>query len=504
MWFNVALVLEETARRQPNRTAVIFGDTKLSYAELNAAANQMANVLCSLGIRRGDKVGLMLPNRPEFVIAFHGILKMGGVVVPLHVLLKAEEIRRIVQDSDAVALLAWQSCAGDAEQALTHVPTCGHLIRVGPDDGEDITMGMQPLTAMLSAASRSFETVRTSGDDTSAIVYTSGSTGQPKGAELTHFSIFVGIVDRVKTEPDLGRDGIWLGVLPLAFMAALPRVLTLACTGGAICLLERFDPVTVLAAIQRERVTSVTAVPHMYAAMIAEARRQSYDLSSLSSCVVGGAAPPPGLAEMIEQVLGVVPRLTYASTETGAVATTPKGERLPHGCVGRPRWGVDVRIADEHDNPLPVGAMGEILVRSPMAMKGYYKRPQETAEVMRNGWVHTGDIGYLDEDGYLYVVDRKKNMINRGGAKVYPAEVEAVLANHPAVAEAAVVGVPDPVRGEEVKAFVVLRPGMTATREDIMAFCKERMASYKVPRLLEFCAELPRTPHGKLARSELR
>jgi len=163
-----------------------------------------------------------------------------------------------------------------------------------------------------------------------------------------------------------------------------------------------------------------------------------------------------------------------------------------------------MRIADEHDNPLPVGSMGEILVRSHMAMKGYYKRPQETAEVMRNGWVHTGDIGYLDEDGYLYVVDRKKNMINRGGAKVYPAEVEAVLANHPAVAEAAVVGVPDPVRGEEVKAFVVLRPGMTATREDIMAFCKERMASYKVPRLLEFCAELPRTPHGKLARSELR
>jgi len=312
------------------------------------------------------------------------------------------------------------------------------------------------------------------------------------------------LINTVDAVPELNERSIWLGILPFSFSAGLFRLTTTLFVGGTATLLERFDPVRALETIERDRVTCINAVPPMFLRMMEQMERQHYDLSSLTSVMFGGAVPAPELVEKMAAAFGVMPRVVYGSAESGGLAATPSGELPRPGSVGRIWWGVEVRIADDEDNPLPTGTSGEVLVRSPMNMKGYYKQPAQTAETMRNGWVHTGDIGYLDEADNLYIVDRKKNVINRGGAKVFPAEVEQELLSHPAVLDAAVVGVPDAVQGEEVKAFVVLRPGMALTADEIIAYCRQRMAKYKAPRLVEFCPELPRSPHGKLVKIGLR
>ncbi len=501
MWFNLALTLQETARRYADKIALTAGEGRVSYAELDAAANRVANALRALGVQQGEKVAIMLPNAIEFPMVFYGVLKAGGVAVLLNAMLKAGEIQHILTDSGAAALLAWDGCADIASEALVGVPSCRHLLRVPGDDRTG--HGASSLAALLPQVSPACDMAAVAPGDTALIFYTSGTTGQPKGVEHSHLAAFLWAVNRVPVERGLGEKSVSLAVFPFSFLAGLMNLLTIVYVGGRLVLLERFDPARALAAIERERVTTISAVPHAYARLVAEMERGRYDVSSLVSCSMGGAPPTRGLLEAIERAFAVIPRVSYASTETGTVATTPADVRPAPGCVGRPWWGVEVRIGDDDDNPLPPGVLGEILVRSPMVMKGYYERPQETAEALRNGWLHTGDIGYLDESGYLYVIDRKKTMINRGGFKVYPAEVERVLLTHPAVAEAAVVGVPDSVRGEEVKAYVVLKPGMAVTADEIVAYCRQRLASYKLPRLVEFRTHLPRNPQGKVVRSDL-
>jgi len=501
MWFNIALALQETARRHPDRLAV-RGPRPLTYGELNRASNCVANGLAALGLRPGDRAAFILPNVPEFLVLLYGILKMGGVAVPISPVLKAREIQQTLTDCGAVALFAWHSYLHEAQQGLAGAEGCG-LIVVGDEEEAALPEGMLPLAALMAQAAGDHEVARRSPDDTAMIVYTSGTTGQAKGAELSHLAAFLSALVRSGAEPNVGAQHVRLETVPLAGAMGLLRVHGTVYLGGSLYLMERFDAVQALTDIQRERVAALSTVPPVYASLMQEMQARPYDVSSIVSCMIAGAAAPPGLMETIKEKFGITPMVAYGATEAGPVAATTQQDPLRPGLGGRPLWGVEVRIADAEDKPLPVGVPGEILVRSPMAMKGYYRRPQETDEVMRNGWLHTGDVGYLDASGYLYVTDRKKTMINRGGFKVYPAEVEAVLVSHPAVAEAAVVGVPDSVRGEEVKAFVVLRPSAAATADEIVAYCRQRMATYKVPRLVEFRTHLPRNAQGKIIRGQL-
>lgn len=501
MWFNIALVLEETARRHPDRL-VVRGGRPLTYGELDRAANRVANGLNGLGVRQGDRVAFLLPTVPEFFIVHYGIQKMGGICVPLSPVLKAGEMRRALADSGAVVLFAWCAYAPEVQQALTEIEEC-RLILVDAADGASLPEGAQALSALITQASDKHELARLSAEDTAMIAYTSGTTGQAKGVELSHLACYVSALVRNGAEPNVGADSLRLEMVPLSATTGLMRVHGTVLMGGSFFLMERFNPVQALTIIQRERVAAFSTVPPMYAAMIQEMEARHYDVSSIVSCMIGGAAAPPALLEKIKRSFGVTPLVAYGATESGPVAAMTQADPLRAGLLGRALWGVELRIADEEDRPLPVGERGEILVRSPMAMKGYYGRPQDTAQVVRNGWVDTGDIGYLDDEGYLYIVDRQKDIINRGGAKVSPIEVEQVLLTHPAILDAAVVGVPDPVQGEEVKAFVVLQPGMAATAEEIVAYCKKRIASYKAPRLVEFCEGLPRNAQGKVLRRQL-
>jgi len=503
---NMAISLVESARRDPAKTAVLLGENKLSYAELNAASSKVANALKSLGVRPGDKVALMLPNVPQFPIVYYGILKLGATVVPLNVLFKAGEIDYHLQDADAVALFAWEELIDEAKKGFDLAETCKYLIVVNLPGSDALPEGAISYNALLATASPACELSWTMPDDTAVILYTAGTTGRPKGAELTHFNMFYNAAfcaDRlVGATP---RDVI-AAALPLFHSFGQTCAMNLAIYAGAtLSMLPHFAPQAALEMFQRDRVTLFAGVPTMYFYLLNFPEADKYDLSALRLCVSGGAALPVEVMKAFEKKYNVVILEGYGLSETSPVASfNVREQRRKPGSIGIPIWGTEMRVVDDEDVHMPVGALGEIVIRGHNVMKGYYKRPEATAEVMRNGWFHTGDIARMDEEGYFYIVDRKKDMIIHGGFNVYPREVEDVLYAHPAVSEVAVVGVPDEALGEEVKALVVLKPGMTATAEELMAYCQERVASFKCPRIVEFRDSLPKGAAGRILKRELR
>lgn len=506
MSLNLAIILQESARLYPHKTAVICGDQRLSYAELNAAANQVANALRSLGIRPGDKVAMMLPNVPQFPIIYYAILKLGATVVPLNTLFRASEVEYHLEDSDSVAFFVWEAQAEEARKAFIKVETCRHMVVVNSPGSDYLPEGALSYDALRAVASPNFELVWTMPDDTAVILYTAGTTGRPKGAELTHFNMFYNAVFTADRLLGLTCHDVGLAALPLFHSFGQTCVMnTLIYVGGTISMLPRFEPDRALEAIQRDRVTYFAGVPTMYFYLVHYPNAERFDTSSLRLCITGGAAMPVPVMKEFEKRYNVILLEGYGLSETSPVATfnLRERERKP-GSIGLPIWGTEVRVVNDDDVPVPFGEAGEIVIRGHNVMKGYYKRPEATAEVMRNGWFHTGDIARADEEGYLYIVDRKKDMIIRGGLNVYPREVEDVLYGHPAIDEAAVIGVPDEALGEEVKAIVVLKPGQKVTAEEIIAYCKERMASYKYPRYVEFRDSLPKGPSGKVLKRELR
>jgi long-chain acyl-CoA synthetase len=510
MSLNLATMLTETSRTKPNTTAIIFDDFKMTYAELHAASNMFANALAAAGIQQGQKVALMLPNIPQFVICYFGILKLGATVVPLNVLLKAPEVAYHLGDSDAVMLIVWEGFLAEAVSGYQQVPACEHLVvvnapgsRVLPD-----VAGATSFDAMMTSASPKFEMAATMPDDTALILYTSGTTGRPKGAELSHFNLFFN--SRVSAD-SLGvewRPGdVTLVALPLFHSFGLSAVLGVAVTVGAtMTLMARFEPVKAFEVMQRDHVTAFSGVPTMYIYLLNHPDREKYDLSSLRICVSGGASLPVEILQGWERAFGIKILEGYGLSETSPTASfNVLFKPTKPGTVGIPIWGVEMKVVDGQDNEVPVGQVGEIVIRGHNVMKGYYKRPTETAEVLRRGWFHTGDMGIMDEDGYFSIVDRKKDMVIRGGFNIYPRELEEVLFTHPAVAEAAVIGVPDTKMGEEVKAIIYLKPGMTTSEDDIRNFCKERLAAYKYPRIIQFTDQpLPKNATGKVLKRELR
>ena len=504
---NLATLLEESTRRTPAKLAVIFDDMKLRYAEVNGAANKIANGLVGLGIKPGDKVAILLPNTPHFVLAYYAILKAGGVVVPLNVLFKQHEIAYHLQDSDAVALIAFEGFLAEAAQGFAMADGCTHLVVAqAPGSQAQLPQGALPLTALMAETPPTFDTVQTMPDDTAVILYTSGTTGRPKGAELSHANLFFNVLVGSKDVIRMGPDDIGLAALPLFHSFGQTCVMnTMMYLGGTMTLMPRFEPQKALEIMARDRVTFFAGVPTMYFYLLNFPNAGQYDLSALRRCVSGGSAMPVEVMHAFNKKYNVTILEGYGLSETAPVASFNHLDREPKpGSIGTPIWGVEMGVVDAEGNPVPLGELGEIVIRGHNIMKGYYKRPDATAESIRNGWFFTGDVAYMDADGYFFIKDRVKDMIIRGGFNVYPREIEEVLYAHPAIAEAAVIGIPDEALGEEVRAVVSLKPDQQASEDEIIAFCKEQLAAYKYPRSVEFRDTLPKTATGKILKRELR
>ncbi|MEV0724253.1 long-chain fatty acid--CoA ligase [Micromonospora purpureochromogenes] len=511
---NLALMLEGTAERVPGREAVVLGDTRLSYAQLDGAANQVANLLVESGIRPGDRVALSCPNLPYFPIVYYGILKAGAVVVPLNVLLKAGEIAYHLRDSGAKAYFCFEGTpelpmGAEGWRGFGRADECGRffLMTADPQAPSPID-GATTLGSALAGKAPRFETVVTEATDTAVILYTSGTTGQPKGAELTHANMVMNALTCWRLFGAADED-VHLVTLPLFHSFGQTVQMNAGLYGGAtLVLLPRFDARTALALMTRERVTFFAGVPTMYWGLLSvggENGNVSTIAANLRMAISGGAALPVEILEQVEKVYGVRIREGYGLSETSPVASfNHPGREAKPGSIGQPVWGVRMRLVDADWNEVPEGESGEIAIRGHNVMKGYHGQPDATAEMLRDAWFRTGDVARRDEDGYYFIVDRAKDMIVRGGFNVYPREIEEVVMTHPDVSLVAVVGVPHESHGEEVKAFVIRNPGSRLTEDELVEWCRDRMASYKYPRLVEFRDELPMTSTGKILKRKLR
>jgi len=490
---NLASIVTDSAERHPDRTAVRLGERELTYAELDRESARFAALLSEGGMEPGDRVGVMLPNVPEFPIAYYGVLRAGGIVVPMNVLLKRREIAFYLGDSGAGILVAWHGFVEEARAAAEEAGA--ELVAVEPEAFEKDLSGRDMVPGLAD----------TGDSDTAVILYTSGTTGTPKGAELTHANLNMNRQISAATTTEVGEGDVVLGALPL-FHSFGQTVSMNASLGEGACLtmLPRFDPADALETMQRDRVTHFQGVPTMYGALLHHPDREQFDTSCLRSCVSGGAPLPVEVLRGFEEAFGCIVLEGYGLSETSPVACSnhPGMERKP-GSIGTPIEGVEMRIVDEDDNPLGPGEVGEIVIRGHNIMKGYWQRPDATEEAMRGGWFHSGDMARTDEDGYYFIVDRKKDLIIRGGYNVYPREVEEVLYEHPKIREAAVLGLPNDEWGEEVGAAVVPQDGEELDPAEVSDYVKERIAAYKYPRVVWFMDELPKGPTGKILKREI-
>jgi len=487
---NLAMTLVQATARDPEQYAVRLDEQVLSYRDLDEMSARAASWLLGRGIGPGDRVGLMLPNVPEFAVLYYGILRTGAIVVPMNPLLKAREVDYYLSDSQTALALAWHGIAGEATEGARRAGT--DIVIIDAAELAATLDGCAPAPAVADRAP----------SDTAVILYTSGTTGPPKGAELTHDNLLHNVEVTSGTLLYLRPDDVIFGALPL--FHSFGQVVGMGCaiaSGACLTLLTRFDPGRALEIIKRDQVTVLPGVPTMYAAILHNAGGNAGDVASLRLCVSGGASMPVELMRAFEKAFDCMILEGYGLSETSPVASFnhPDRPRKP-GTIGQPISGVDMRVQTDDGEPLPSDVVGEIAIRGRNVMKGYWRRPEETAEVMAGGWFRTGDLGRVDDEGYFSIVDRKKDMIIRGGLNVYPREFEEVLYEHPAVAEAAVIGVTDDILGEEVAAVVTLKPGASASPEELRDHVKGQLAAYKYPRYVWITAELPHGDTGKILK----
>lgn len=497
---SLAAILAEPARRRPDRTALVEGELRLTFGELWEQARTQAAALVGLGVRPGDRVALMAPNTAEFPRAYYAILAAGGVVVPVHLLLSAEEVEHVLRDSGATLLLCHpaQAETGKAAAAATGV----RMLNLG-EGGELETLAgaAEPLTSYVTREA----------DDPAVVFYTSGTTGVPKGAVLSHFNLVMNATVCAFDAHDVRDDDIALGALPL--FHAFGQTVSMNATwraGATLVLLPRFDAARAIELMAAEGVNTFHGVPTMYVNLVAAAATAAAsELPTLRLAVSGGASLPVAVLERFEEAFGVPVYEGYGLSETSPTASVNQpvfGTKA--GSIGHPLWGVDVEIAradvEGRIELLPTGDLGEVVVRGHNVFSGYLGRPEATAEAVVDGWFRTGDLGTKDADGFLAIVDRKKDVIIRGGFNVYPREVEEVLMRHPDVAHVAVIGLPDDVHGEEICAVVVAAPGAAPDAAGITAWSKEHLGRHKYPRRVEFTGELPLGPSMKVLKRELR
>ncbi|MGH7325000.1 MAG: long-chain-fatty-acid--CoA ligase [Candidatus Rokuibacteriota bacterium] len=490
---NLAALGEDNIGTFGEYPALVFEGREITNVDQQRAANRLANALRRLGVGPGDRVAILLPNCPEVLQAYAAILKVGAVIVPIVFLLGPGEVRHILAHSEARIVIT----SPELRDKVESWP--GTVIVVGEPASEAVAWH-----ELVPREPDRFDRAERAPDDIAVILYTAGTTGQPKGVALSHKNLLTN-ARAAASLYELDRTRWGLAVLPLSHAYGLTVMNAGNILGTRAVLLRWFNPELVLETIQRYRVQQMAGVPTMYVYLLNYPKADPFDTSSMRLWGSGAAPLPVEIVEPFEKKFGGRLQEGYGLTEATTVVSAHRfsGERRL-GSVGQPIPGVEVRIVDDQDHALPVNEVGEVCVRGDNVMLGYYKMPEETARVLRQGWLHTGDMGRLDADGFLYIVERKKDLIIRGGFNIYPREVEEVLYAHPDIAEAAVVGRRDPLMGEEVLAFVVAKRGRAATAEDVMAFCRERLAKFKCPKEVRFVDALPKSPIGKILRKELR
>ncbi|MGQ0572790.1 MAG: AMP-binding protein [Pseudonocardia sp.] len=487
---NLAQNLVDTAAEHPDRPAVKLDDAVLTYAELLDHAQRMATLLRSMGVEPGDRVALQLPNVPAYPVAFYGGLLAGAALVPMNPLLKGREVEFYLDDSGAKVVVAFEQLADAAREGAERAGIEALIVgATGPDELPDERADL----------------VERADDDPAVILYTSGTTGKPKGAELTHANMGSNARMTVETLIEVGPEDVIMGCLPLFHVFGLTCGLNSAVLAGScLTLIPRFDGDKALEVIGRDKVTIFEGVPTMYSGMLHAQGRDDADLSTLRAAISGGSAMPVEVMKEFEKAFDCVILEGYGLSETSPVASFnhPNAERRP-GTIGIPVRGMELRLVDDDGKDVPDGEVGEIAIRGEGVMTGYWGRPDATAEAIPDGWFRSGDLATRDGDGYYTIVDRKKEMIIRGGYNVYPREIEEALYEHPAVAEAAVIGIKHPELGEEIGAAVALKPDASAEPDELRAHVKERVAAYKYPRHVWVVDELPKGPTGKILRREV-
>ncbi len=510
---NLATILRESARRYPDKKALVWNDVSLTFKELDEVSDTFAHYMVrQLGLGRGDKIALTSLNNPQFVMSYYGILKMGGVAVALSALLNPQEIAALLEDSGAKAYCCYEG-EGDmpifqgGEKGFTSTDTCKHLVCLDRNWNEDKGESLH-LSHILSQKHIPFPLADTAAQDTALIMYTSGTTGQPKGTEMTHFNLLinatVGVRELRYTESDKN-----IIALPISHIFSHTMQLNASIlNGNTSILLSKFSPQAFLDWVKKEQPTIFCGVPTMYWALNnipCDSKTIEQVRQSMRLCVSGGAPLSAVLQQQFENKFGVQISEIFGMTESsGCVCFNYYPESNKSGTIGPAVWGMEVNIFDENDQPVPVGEKGELVFRGHSVMKGYLNQPEATSRALRNGWMHSGDVAYMDANGYVYIIDRIKEMIIRGGWKIYPREVEEVLMQHPAVNMVAVVGVADEKYGEEIKALIIRETETDCTEEDIISYAREHMAKYKYPRLIEFVNELPLSKTGKVLKKLLK
>ncbi len=493
---NIAKNLERARLFFPDKPALVFEGKTYSYRQLDETVNRLANGLRTLGVEKGDRVALFLPNIPEFVFGYYAAQKIGAIAVSVNAMLKRHEVKYIVNDAGANVLLTAASLRQEVVDA--DLPELKHVIITEGQAGNDLS-----IEELMTKGDTLCKIVETDMNDPAAILYTSGTTGFPKGAVLTQMNI-VSNSHSASNHSGVRPDDRLHLFLPLFHCFGQNYILNGGISKCAtIVLHRRFEPEPVLEAIQKERVTLFFAVPTVFIYFL-NMDTSGYDLSSLRYCFTAAANMPQETALRWQEKFGMIIHEGYGLTECSPFASYNHDFSHKFGSIGMPIENVDMKIADEAGNELPVGEMGEIIIRGPNVMKEYWRNPEATAAAIQNGWLRSGDIGMRDRDGYFYITDRVKDMINVAGFNVYPNEVEQVLYRHPAVHEVAVYGVSDPIKGEAVQAAIVLKENVSATPEQIMEFCRTNMAVYRVPRKVIFVDQLPKSATGKILKRILR
>lgn len=528
---NIGKGTEDNIKRFGEYKSIFFEGRWYTNAEINDNANRLGNALKGLGIAKGDRVVVQMPNSPLLVSIFPAIYKIGAVLVPLSPLLRPDQAAYMYCDSGAKAILTSSDFVGRILEAQKQTPNLQHVILT---DGDDVP-GTISYRDIMSNSSGELTIEETDNDELAVLIYTAGTTGQPKGVMHTHYSLYINalsfyeyiLVHRSVTlevnsrafsprtlqfhevaqqVSGANRAMVSLAVLPLSHSYGIAFSNTGNFVGGRTIMLRWWSVEEALKAIQTFRVTQIAAVPTMYIQMLEFPELAKYDLSSLEDCQCGAAPLPVEVALKWKEKVGVDIREGWGLTESGATTAGQPGDLPPkYGSIGKCLLKcTTIKVFDEQGRELPPGQQGELVVRGPTVMKGYWNLPEETARTIKDGWLYTGDIGYVDEDGYFYITARKKDIIIRGGENVSPVEVEEILLQHAAVAEAGVVGIPDPVYGEEIKAFVVVKPDEYVNEEELIAFCRERLPSFKLPKKVQFAQSLPKNLLGKVLRAELR
>ncbi|MGD0764922.1 MAG: long-chain-fatty-acid--CoA ligase [Dehalococcoidia bacterium] len=496
---NLRELVELYQEEQPDAPCILWRDEEITYRQVNERANRVANGLKAMGVRKGDVVSAYLPNCPDYFYVWFGIVKLGAVFGPINALFKGDEVRHVLSDSGAVAVITSEALLDTVRAACGSCPALRHVICL-----EREAEGASAYADLLRHSS-DLEPVDIARDDLAAIVYTSGTTGKPKGAMLSHWNYVwdtMAATDVVPMPPGESRLGL---ILPLFHMNAQVTSLTQFLTGGSVAVWERFSLSDFWETVDRYQPKTFSAVPTMLSILLAAPVKEGLDLSCLEFVICGAAPLPLEVMQRFEKAFDLSILEGYGLTEGTCVSSVnPYWGIRKAGSIGMPLRGQPMRIVDDDMNELAPGQYGEIVVKGPNVMQGYYNNSQATAETIVNGWLRTGDMGYVDDDGYFFIVDRKKDMIIRGGENIYPREIEEVLFTHPQIAEATVIAKPDPIWGEAVLAIVVPAAGSALSAEDVIAYCQERLADYKVPREVLFRQDLPKTLTGKVQKKQLR